>query len=134
MKKIIVIIAILFYPTLSFSQTDNTPLVAYKATTGNWNKVNDKWDLDKNLLDVNIFIFLLKDRIKVKDKNNSIYYVRKTIDDQNTKEHFLHIWECFDEKGNDCKVGVCIDNSTNIMSLQVIYVDNIYVYYVRPME
>lgn len=133
MKNILFALLIL-YSICCDAQGNRNPWVTYKIVTGIKNPVTNKFELQKPDLKSRYFIFLLNDQIKIKDRNNSIYFIKEI---RETKENDLETeasWWTYDLNGVDCAVETTFFKTLGIITVIVAYPNRMLIYYVRPLS
>jgi len=75
MRRIILLVAILFSSLAAYSQDHTEPERAYQSMVSVWNPNSNKYE-GSQTAQCDIMIFFLNDRIKIKDLKNSVYYTR----------------------------------------------------------
>lgn len=71
--------------------------------------------------------FFLEDRIRVKDANNSVYYIVNSESVHETDIDYLKI-SCYDESGKDCKMVIGIAKNGDIRLVVITYSNLRFVY------
>ena len=99
---------------ISYSQQRADPDIAYQVLISKWSYSTENYE-DVTTMDCDIAIFWLKDRIRIKDANNSVYYIRG--DGYNAVTGELHVtkWNCYDESGDDCTAELIYNSNTAIL-------------------
>ena len=109
-----------------YAQKKPDPLSAIHITTYTWNdKIKDFKEFSN--MDCHIMFFLLEDRIRVKDANNSVYYIVNSELVHETDIDYLKM-SCYDESGKDCKMVIGITKNGDIRLIAITYSNVRYVY------
>jgi hypothetical protein len=128
MKKIILILSLVFISICSFSQTP-VQLITYKNQVGWKNKYNDEYTYEKYIYST-ITFSIYNDYISANDENHSLYRITEELPSDVTKEKETTKALCYDEKNRKCIVAIVHYKEKNSSSIVVMYDDRMFIYVV----
>lgn len=127
MKKIL-FIAFMLLSTLTYSQKVR---VVKSAKMSIWDEETRDWVVKFNR-SVSFKLIIYKDRIVVNDEANSVYIVVSSGGDVNRKDYSSSFFNCYDEKGRNCRLSIAYYPFTNKEIIFIFYNDICYDYTLIP--
>jgi hypothetical protein len=127
MKKVTITLLLIMLSFLSYAQTT---LNTYKNKMGIWNYSKQFFEYYEPTFS-NIAFTFNADYISATDKTRSIYRIEENLGEVDDKEVKYTSWKCLDELNRSCVFMVKINKMYNVFTLNVIYDDKCFIYYVE---
>ena len=110
MKKII-LLAIIFATITCYGQDKkHTAYHSFYYVTNIYSEKTQKY-VEYDHGPCNIMVFLLSDRIKIINKELSIYYIQQSAQKERVNDYDLFKYQCYDKVGDKCTVAFMINDS-----------------------
>lgn len=132
--KLLTLVLCTFIAYRGGAQSDIEPWITYKVETALLDSKTDNWKYLPADYSPRIYIFFLDDRIRIKDKVNSVYYTHSKCMTEDNDDYHSSTWKCYDEKGKDCFIAIRYYKSDFTTTVSVTYSDILYLYSVRHLK